>query len=483
MKRMLGRCAVLFVLTCCALHLTVSAQEPKPVAVTAPPVINLQQAQEDLAFALGVQATIWAYPLVITAATAQSLTATDKPLPSGRAPFNSFGHVGNLVTAASKEVVSPNADTIYSTAFVDLKQGAAQITVPDVGKRYYSLMLEDAYTNVFGYIGTRATGTKAGKYLIVGPGWKGKAPAGMQVIQSPTSLVWIIGRTLGDGEKDLPNVAAIQQQYQIEMLSPVVDAAPIKQRWNLQAKPSKMPVKQVDELDWKTYFTWTAQLMADNPPPSVDRVLISQFSAIGLSVDSTFLPERLSPSMQAGLARGYAAGRQIIKAEAMKIGASESNGWAYNLNAGKWGQDFNLRAAIAYRSLGQNTAEEALYLNTRKDGQGDPLTGNKRYSLTFAKGSLPPVDAFWSVTMYDHTNFFVDNPINRYAIGNRTEGLKFNADGSLTLYFQKDPPTGDQVGNWLPAPDGDFRLSLRLYVPKDAVLNGEWKPPAVVALR
>lgn len=482
MKKWGCRRAVLFVVTCSALHLTAWAQDSKPVAAIAPPTVNVQQAQEDLAFALGVQATIWAYPLVITAATAQSLTATDKPLPSGRAPFNMFGHVSNLVTAANKEVVSPNADTVYSTAFVDLKQGAAQITVPNVGKRYYSLMLEDAYTNVFGYIGSRATGNKAGKYLIVGPGWKGKAPAGLKVIQSPTTLVWIIGRTLVDGDKDLPNVATIQQQYQIQMLPPVVDPTPIKQRWNLQAKPSKMPVKQVDELDWKTYFTWAAQLVADNPPPAADNVLTSQFSLLGLSASAAFSAEHLTPAMQAGLERGYAAGRQIIKAEAMKIGSSESNGWAYNLNAGKWGQDFNLRAAIAYRSIGQNTAEEALYLNTRKDGQGAQLSGSKRYSLTFAKGSLPPVDAFWSVTMYDGTNFFVDNVINRYAIGNRTEGLKFNADGSLTLYFQKDAPAGDQSSNWLPAPEGDFRLSMRLYVPQAAVLKGEWKPPAVVAL-
>ncbi len=473
-----GMCALI----CSMLIATAWAQESKPVSAAAPAVVNVQQAQEDMAFALGVQATIWAYPLVITAATALNITATDKPLPNGQAPFNTFGHVNNLVTAANKEVVSPNGDTVYSTAFVDLKQGAAKVTVPEAGKRYYSLMLEDAYTNVFGYIGTRATGTKAGTYLIVGPGWNGKVAKGTKVIHSPTTLVWIIGRTLVDGSKDLANVATLQSQYQLQMLPPAMDLMPIKQRWNLQAKPSKVPVKQVDELDWKTYFMWAGQLIQDNPPPQADSVLLSQFAAIGLSSSSAFSTEHLSPATQAGLERGYAAGRQIIKAEAMKIGASETNGWAYNLNAGKWGQDFNLRAAIAYRSLGQNTAEEALYLNTRKDGQGNPLNGSKRYSLTFAKGALPPVDAFWSVTMYDSTNFFVDNPINRYAIGNRTEGLKFNADGSLTLYFQKDAPAGELARNWLPAPEGDFRLSMRLYVPKDAVLKGLWKPPAMVAL-
>lgn len=470
-------------LLCAVLAVSVSAQDAKPLAPSAAAAaVNVQQAQEDLAFALGLQATVWAYPLVITAATAQSLTAAEKPQADGRAPFNHFGHVNKLVTAADKEVVSPNADTIYSTAFIDLKQGAAQISVPDVGPRYYSLMLEDAYTNVFGYIGSRATGSKAGTYLIVGPDWQGTPPAGIKVIQSPTSLVWIIGRTLVDGADDLPRVSAIQQQYQISMLPPASAELPAKQRWNLGAKPSPVPVRQVEALDWQSYFTWAGKLLQDNPPPVADSALYSQFSSIGLSVQNGFDSTHLSPATQAGLQRGYTAGKQLIKAEAMKIGSRETNGWAYNLNAGKWGQDFNLRAAIAFRSLGQNTPEEALYLNTRKDGQGQPLTGSKRYSLTFPKGALPPVGAFWSVTLYDKTNFFTDNPINRYSIGNRTEGLKYNDDGSLTLYFQKDAPAGEQKANWLPTPADEFRLSLRLYGPKAAVLKGEWTPPALVTL-
>lgn len=473
-------------LLACACHFPAMAQEtkaPDSPQAPAPPALNVQQAQEDLAFAVGVQATIWTYPLVITAATAESVTATDKPMPNGRAPFNTFGHVSNLVTAANKEVVAPNADTIYSTAFIDLKQGAAQITVPAVGARYYSLMLGDAYTNVFGYIGSRATGNNAGTYLIVGPEWKGRAPAGSKVIQSPTTLVWLIGRTLVDGEKDLPNVTALQRQFQLQILPPASDATPVKQRWNLQAKPSRVPVQQVEAFDWKTYFTWAGQLMKDNPPPLADSALFNQFAAIGLSVRNGFDLERLPPAVKAGLERGYSAGKQIIKAEALKTGAVEKNGWAYNLNAGKWGQDFTLRAGIAYRSIGQNTPEEAIYLNTRKDANAAPLNGGKRYTLTFPKGQLPPAHAFWSVTMYDKTNFFVDNPINRYAIGNRTEGLKFNSDGSLTLHIQRDAPAGDKKANWLPAAEGDFRLSLRLYIPKDDVLRGAWTPPAVEVQR
>jgi hypothetical protein len=441
--------------------------------------VNVQQAEEDLAFVRGVEAYIWAYPLAISAATAMFATNTDKPLPNGHAPFNNFGHVGRLITATDRDVVSPNGDTVYSSAFLDLKRGAALISVPDTMGRYYSLMLEDAYTNVFGYIGLRATGSGAGKYLIVGPGWKGETPAGAKRIDAPTPLVWVIGRTLIDGEKDTPNVAAIQQQYQVTIIPPALDPMPAKQRWNIMLQPKLVPVEQVEALDWRTYFRWAGQLMKDNPPPAADSALYNQFEAIGLTVKNGFDIEQLSPAAQKGLERAYAAGNQIVKMEARKTGGIEANGWAYNLNAGKWGQDFNLRAAIAYRSLGQNTPEEALYMNTREDGDKQPLSGDKKYTITFKKGALPPVDGFWSVTMYNSSDFFVDNPVNRYAIGNRTDGLKTNPDGSLTIFLQQDPPEVEKKSNWLPAPEGNFRLSMRLYVPKAEILDGKWTPPAV----
>ena len=219
--------------------------------------------------------------------------------------------------------------------------------------------------------------------------------------------------------------------------------------------------------------------MKDNPPPASDSALTNQFAAIGRTAENGFDPDHLSAATLKGLERGYAAGREIVKMEAQKTGGVEKNGWAYNLNAGKWGQDFNLRAAIAFRSLGQNTPEEALYMNTRKDADQQPLNGAKKYTITFKKGELPPVDGFWSITMYNSSDFFVENSINRNAIGNRTDGLKTAPDGSLTIYVQKDAPEANKESNWLPAPEGNFRMSMRLYVPKPEVLGGEWTPPAV----
>ena len=211
--------------------------------------------------------------------------------------------MGRLITAADKDVVSSNADTIYSSAFLDLKQGAALISVPDTGGRYYSLMLEDAYTNVFGYIGLRATGSGAEQYLIAGPGWTGETPAGAKRIDAPTPLVWVIGRTLVDGQKDMPSVAAIQRQYQVAMIPPVLAPVPAKQRWDITLQPKLVPVQQVDTLDWKTYYQWAGQLMKDNPPPPADTALTKQFEAIGLTVENGFDPE----SSLAGDAEGPGA--------------------------------------------------------------------------------------------------------------------------------------------------------------------------------
>lgn len=353
--------------------------------------VDVAQAEQAQGFALGVEATVWGYPLAITAATALIVTDTDKPLPNAHAPFNRFGHVAKLFTAKDKDVVSSNVDTVYSSAFLDLKQGAALVSVPDTGDRYYSLMLTDAYTNVFGYIGSRATGNQAGQYLITGPGWDGDTPDGVnKVIQSPTALVWVIGRTLIDDQADLPKVRKVQQGYRLEMVPPASDGTPIRQRWDL-GEPGKVPVKMVDALDWSSYYGWVGQLMKDNPPPAGDSALTAQFEAIGLSPEDGFDPSGLSDAMLEGLKRGYTAGLDVIRKDALSTGAKKVNGWAYNPSQGQWGQDFNLRAAIAYRSLGQNTAEEALYFNTRETGDGDRLNGGNRYQLRFAKGRQPPV--------------------------------------------------------------------------------------------
>lgn len=440
-------------------------------------------AEKELATSLATMAYVYGYPLVISAATLAVVTNTDKPLPNAHAPVNMFGHVGKLFTAADKDVVSSNVDTIYSSAFLDLKQGAALIRVGDAGDRYYSLMLEDGYTNTFGYIGSRATGTEAGAYLLTAPGWSGDVPEGVvKTIEAPTSFVWVIGRTGVDGQPDLAGATALQASYQIEMVGPALSNEAMKERLDLPVPDaSDIPSALADGLDPMAFMSWMGAMLKDNPPPEGDVAYVDQFSRIGLSVADGFDASMLSEATKAGITAGLEAGKRVVVQDSLAEVGIKANGWFYNLGAGEWGTDYYNRAAIAYRSLGQNTAEEAVYMNNRVDADGATLSGDNVYTMTFPAEALPPVDAFWSITMYDGSNFFVDNPIDRYAIGDRTEGLTPNEDGSLTLTFAKDQPDDPLArANWLPAPEGDFRISMRLYVPQQSILAGDWTPPPLI---
>lgn len=436
---------------------------------------------EEQAYKTAVDAYIWAYPLVSIGVSAKLITNTPKPLPNAHAPFNSFGSVGKIFSAADKDVVSSNVDNLYSSAFLDLTQGAAVISVPATNGRYYSFQLMDAYSNNFDYIGSRATGTDAGRYLIVGPDWKGETPKDvLKVFKSPTNLVWAIGRTLIDGQDDIENVHKIQEQYKITVIPPATASpASWKERNDFPKLAPKPPVENVNSMDWKTYFTWVGKLMMENPVPESHQAYVAQFKSIGLSFENGFDPSVLTEEQQNQLEKAIFEGLKQLDAVAKKKTGTIYEGWFYSLKAGVWGDDYLYRGAIAYRSLGQNIPDEAVYMNTTEDKEGSLLDASKNnYQITFAKGEWPPVDAFWSFTMYNEQNFFVPNSINRLAIGNRTKSMKPNADGSLTVYFQKDAPKENE-GNWLPTPDGKFRVSLRLYVPKENVLNGEWLPPGI----
>jgi len=443
-------------------------------------------SEEDQAYQAGVDAYIWAYPMVSIGVTCAMATDVPQPLPNAHAPINSFGSVGKLFTADDTDVVSSNVDNLYSSAFLDLTQGGVEISVPATQGRYYSMMLMDAYSNVFDYIGSRATGTDAGKYLMVGPDWKGEKPKDVvKVFKAPTHLVWVIGRTLIDGPDDLENVHALQKQYVATVIPPAT-ASPSSWLKRNQFPPidkTKPPVVNVNTMDWKTYFTWVGQLMKENPVPQSQQAYVDQFKSIGLSFENGFDVSKLNSEQQKGLERVVADALKQIEAAAKKKTGIIHEGWFYSLDAGVWGDDYLYRAAIAYRSLGQNIPAEAVYMNTTEDQEGQLLDGSKNnYKITFAKGQLPPVNAFWSFTMYNEKNFFVPNPIGRLAIGNRTKSMKPNKDGSLTVYFQKEAPKGNE-GNWLPAPDGKFRVSLRLYVPKENVINGSWLPPGIEKIK
>ncbi len=434
---------------------------------------------ESLAHHLGVEAYIYGYPLVLMDATKQMSTNVSQ---SGEnaAPINQFGQKRTFPDDTFNTVVSPNADTLYSFAFLDLSKEPMILSVPDMGNRYYLMEMLDGWTNVFASPGTRTTGNTKADFAIVGPQSDGTLPAGIQEIKSPTNMVWIIGRTQTNGREDYAAVHAIQDKYKLTPLSSwgksyaPPDNVPIASGVDMKTAP----VQQVSKMDATTFFGRLNALMKDNPPVAADVDAVKRFATIGVGRGKTFDLKDLPPSVAQELETSVRDGQAKIIAEARKPHGKTLNGWEFMDNLGRYGADYLWRAVVALVGLGANLPEDAVYPRATKDVDGQPFNGANRYTIQFAKGQLPPVDAFWSITMYNSNQFFVKNPIQRYAIGDRDK-LNFNTDGSLTLYVQNESPGKDKESNWLPAPKDSFNLFMRLYWPKREILSGSWKPPAV----
>ena len=439
---------------------------------------------EDEAAKVAEDAYIFGYPLVLMDVTKTISTAVPKPA-GARAPINQFAHVRAFPDATYTDVVSPNADTLYDLAWLDLAKEPMVLSVPDMGKRYYLMQLVEAWTNNLPPPGTRTTGTGKGAFAIVGPGWTGALPTGVKELKSPTNMVWIIGRTQTNGKEDYPAVRAIQDQYKLTPLSawsrdytppgdvPVVKGVDLK----------TPPAEQVAKMGAATFFARLNALMKDNAPAAVDADAMKRFAAIGVAPGKPFDPAKLDPTVAKGVETGVRAARGRIVSGAKKPPGNTVNNWLVPIDKmGQYGTDYLFRSIVARIGLGSILPEDGIYPFTRVDAEGKALTGANRYVVRFPKGQQPPVDAFWSVSMYNSKQAFVDNPIDRYAIGDRDK-LKFAADGSLTLYVQHESPGKDKEPNWLPAPKDEFNLIMRLYSPKKEVLDGAWKPPTVERLK
>lgn len=451
------------------------------LALTAP-AQQEAQAKAKLAPAevekIAKEAYIFGYPLVLMDVSRQVMTACPSPT-AMCAPMNRFAHVPAFPDPIFTDVVSPNADTLYSMAWLDLSKEPLVLSLPDTKGRYYLMQMLDAWTNVFAGPGSRTTGTAKGDFAVVGPGFKGKLPAGLKKIESPTNLVWIIGRTQTNGKADFEAVHFIQAQYKLTPLS--AWGKPDTPPANVPVAPKvskEAPVEQVGKMDAQTFFARLNALMQGNPPAAADALAVKRFAAIGIAPGKKFSIEGLDPAAKSALEKGVKEAHQEIVAAAKKPHGKVVNGWALMYNVGSYGTNYPFRAVVARVGLGANLPEDAIYPMTRVDADGKPLTGQNQYVMHFSKDQIPPVNAFWSVTMYNDKQFFVENPINRYAIGDRDK-LTFNADGSLDLYIQHESPSKDQEANWLPAPKDSFNLIMRLYWPKKPVLDGTWTPPPV----
>lgn len=445
------------------------AMSPAPTITNA----ELKSIAED--------AYIFGYPLVVMDVTKEVQTNVPQANATGDAPVNQFSHTSEFPDDSFNTVVSPNADTLYSSAWLNLHKEPIVLSLPDTGKRYYLMPLLSAWSDVIAAPGTRTTGNGRHDFLVTGPGWRGAIPQGVQQIKSPTNDVWIVGRTQTNGKEDYGAVRELQRQYRLTPLSawgtnyrPPI-AVPVKSGVEREAAP----VVQVESMTGVAFFKRMAESMKMNPPKEEDRKTVVRIEKMSLVPGETYDTTRFSQEQIAAINEGARAGLQkIVGGLKDPKNAERKDGWVYYFDLGKYGTRYQRRAEIAKFGLGANLPQDAIYPRATVDASGKRLNGQNSYVLRFEKGKLPPARAFWSLTMYNNQQFFVANPLNRFAIGDRDK-LKLGRDGSLEIYIQHARPEASRVSNWLPAPSGNFNVVLRLYRPTAAVLNGQWRAPGI----
>jgi hypothetical protein len=428
---------------------------------------------------IATEAYVYFYPLITMDITRKQLTNME-PTPGGiGGPMNRFANIGAFPTADMRVVVRPNFDTLYSSGWLDLTKEPMIVSAPDTDGRYYLLPMLDMWTDVFASPGWRTTGTAAGEFLVTPPGWTGTVPDGMSHIPAPTPYVWIIGRTKTDGPSDYAAVNKIQEGYKITPLSQM-GKAPVAPEVKIDpAIDMKTPPKlQVDTMSGEKYFAYAAELLKLHPPHITDQPIIARLAQIGFEPGKSFDPAAADAGVQKAIQDAPGLGQQLMKWKVQSL-ARVANGWSMNTDTmGVYGNYYLKRAIVSQLGLGANLPEDAIYPLNLGDSAGQPLDGANKYVLHFDKGATPPVDAFWSVTLYDTAGFQVANSLNRFAVSSWMPFV-YNADGSLDLYFQNESPGADKEQNWLPAPKGPFNLTMRLYAPKSDALTGKWNPPAV----
>lgn len=439
-------------------------------------------SESNEAVAAATQAYIYGYPLCYNLDEIAKLVNGESTIFDKTVPWNSFAPVRDLLDP-SAEFVSPNNDTLYLMAPLDLSAGPLVLHVPDTQDRYYVLQFVDAWTNNFAYIGRRATGTAAADYLLVPAGYSGEVPEGMRPVEIPSTVAVIVGRVAVDGEADLPAVHDLQDQFTLRPL----DVG----QGTLNGIPAPDPGVPPELAFWEQLRVSVAAF----PPPEADAEFIGLLGALGLVGEHAAL-SALDQQRAADLAAGEQQGRATVDKLAGRSSANEKWSTAkhmfdYNLDRLGLGTvdtpewkiadrktAYVTRAVIARAGLWGNNGYEANYDFAWVDNNGDALDGTKSYEVTFSPP--PPVQAFWSLTMYDTPRFYlVANPINRYSIGDRTPGLIYNDDGSVTLYLQHETPAADKQPNWLPTPAGPFRPVLRSYQPDQSILDDSYELPEI----
>jgi hypothetical protein len=448
-----------------------------------------QSATEQEAYAIGIDAYLYFYPLVTMEITRKQLSNVEPGKGLG-GPMNSFANVSAYPTADMKAVVRPNFDTLYSSGWLDLSKEPIIVSVPDTNGRYYLLPMLDMWTDVFASPGWRTTGTQTGNFIVVPPGWRPdlrdrlieefKLPKDTQRIDAPTPYVWIIGRTKTDGPNDYDAVHNIQAGYKITPLSQWGKALdPVQVKIDPTIDMKTPPKIQVDTMDAGKFFAYAAELMKLDPPHITDEPIIALMKRIGIEVGKSFDIDKVDPAVKKALERAPRGAQELMRWKIASL-AKVVNAWSMNTDTmGVYGNYYLKRAIISQLGLGANLPEDAIYPMNLGDESGKPLDGANKYTIHFDKAAIPPVNAFWSITLYDQEGYQVANSLNRFAVSSWMP-FTYNQDGSLDLYFQNESPGADKEANWLPAPKGSFNLTMRLYAPKSEALTGKWNPPPVI---
>jgi len=471
MKRAIVLAATLF---------TSSALTPVCMAQgSAPPALS-----EEDAHAIAVAAYVYLYPLVTMDLTRKQFTNTEPGKLPGHGPMNTFANIPEFPPANFKGVVRPNFDTLYSSGWLDLTNEPMIVSVPDTGGRYYLLPMLDMWTDVFASPGWRTTGTQAGNFAIVPPGWRGEIPSDFQRIDAPTPYVWIIGRTKTDGPSDYDAVHKIQAGFKITPLSAWgKEPAPVQVVKIDPTVDMKTPPKtQVDTMPAAKFFAYAAEVMKLQPPHLTDEPIIAQMRRIGIDRAKPFDFDGLDPAVKKALESAPEDAQRLMQWKVPTL-ARVVNQWSMNTDTmGVYGNYYLKRAIVAQVGLGANVPEDAIYPLNLGDDTGKPLDGNEKYTIHFDKGATPPANAFWSITLYDRDGYQVANSLNRFAVSSWMP-FRYNPDASLDLYFQSESPGAEKQANWLPAPKGPFNLTMRLYAPKSEALTGKWNPPPVAKVQ
>jgi hypothetical protein len=429
-------------------------------AVGALPTVTLAETTGKLRRAAR-DAWIYVLPLIEMAATRAG--TLNPPAPREPLAPNKFRHARSLTTPQDRLVTAPNNDTLFSNAWVDLTRGPVTLTIPPTGARYISVAVMDMYTDNDAVLGTRTIGGGGGRFTLVGPGETGSGP---NIVRLSTPHGWLLVRTLIDGEADLPAAHAVQDGLGLEG----------------PATPQP-PIYATRHANWADFFTSAQQLLVSDPPPATDARMLASLAPLGLDARGGFDPKRFDAAAAAEIEAGIEDGRAALR---QGLPPTVVQGWTYpRVDLGFFKQDYVFRANVALFGLAALPREETMYMRAVSPDGGTSMHGDEAWRLSFAKGALPPVDGFWSITMYEQTEegqtFLTPNPINRYSIGDRTAGVKTNPDGSLDIWISRADPGPERRANWLPAPaEGPYVMSFRTYLPRPAIQNGEWRIPPLV---